>query len=54
MKEPTVDDQNVWLALAIVALLCGVIEVVRSRAVSLLAWGLTAAALALCLAWWPN
>jgi hypothetical protein len=48
------DDQNVWLALAIVALVLGVVEVVRSRALSLLAWGLSAAALALCLAWWPN
>ena len=48
------DDQNVWLALAIVALLLGAIEVVRSRAGSLLAWGLSAAALALCFAWWPN
>lgn len=47
------DDQNVWLAFALVGLLLGVIEVVRSRAGSLLAWGLSAVALALCLAWWP-
>lgn len=48
------DDPTVWLALAIVALVLGVVEIVRSRAASLLAWGLSAAALALCFAWWPN
>jgi len=47
-------DPTVWLALVIVAFVLAGIEIIRTRAASLLAWGLAAAALALCFAWWPN
>jgi hypothetical protein len=48
------DNQNLWFALAVVGLVLGAIEVVRSRAMSLVAWAVVAVALALCLAWLPN
>lgn len=47
-------NTDIQFALALVGLILGGVELVRSRATALIAWAVVATALALTLAWWPR